>query len=190
MILSLIRQHPRLAAAIGAGLLLIGLAVVGGVLFLARVYAEPPQPLVFKHQQHVAAGAECIYCHPGVRNGAVAGLPSTAKCMGCHTNVQPKNPADERDIAQLLKVWEAKEPVRWVKVNDQPDFVQFSHRPHIAAGVACESCHGDVSQMGIARRYNLNMGFCLNCHRQAQTFPLGVTSDQVRRLIDCATCHY
>jgi hypothetical protein len=172
-----------LAAALGAILLVLVVALVGGIFLLSRVYAEPPQPLVFKHQQHIAAGASCLYCHPGARDGAVAGYPSLAKCMGCHNNVQPKNPADQADIDLLLKAWETKQPVQWVKINDQPDFVQFNHRPHIAAGVACESCHGNVSQMGIAQRYNLNMGFCLNCHRQQ-------APEKVKRLIDCATCHY
>ncbi len=56
--------------------------------------------------------------------------------------------------------------MEWVKVVDEPDFVRFNHRPHIAAGVACESCHGDVSSMSYAQEvYNLNMGFCLSCHR-------------------------
>ena len=183
MFLSLIRQHPRLALAVGVVLLVIVAAVVGGVFFLSRSLAAPPQPLAFQHEKHVAAGATCLYCHPGVSNGPVAGLPSTAKCMGCHTNVQPKDPADQKDIDRLIKAWDEKQPLNWVKITEQPDFVHFNHRPHIAAGVACESCHGDVSRMGYARSYNLNMGFCLNCHQKQ-------APEKVKRLIDCATCHY
>lgn len=183
MILSLIRQHPRLALVLGLVLLLLVGAVVGGVFFLSRSYAAPPQPLAYQHQKHIAAGATCLYCHAGASSGAVAGLPSLSKCMGCHTNVQPKDPADQKDIDKLIEYWEAKRPVQWVKINDQPDFVQFNHRPHVAAGVACESCHGNVSQMDYAQPYNLNMGFCLSCHRQQ-------APEKVQRLIDCATCHY
>ena len=106
MILSLIRQHPRLAAAIGAALVLIGVVVVGGLVLAVRYFAPPPQPLVFNHNQHVAAGATCLYCHAGATRGAVAGLPSTVKCMGCHTNVTPKNPADQKDIDQLVAYWD------------------------------------------------------------------------------------
>jgi hypothetical protein len=182
MILSLIRQHPRLSLAIGLILLVIGVAVVGGVFALTRVYAQPPQPLPFQHSKHIAAGASCLYCHPGVVDGAVAGLPSSAKCMGCHANVQPKDPADQKDIDQLIQTWDAKQPIQWVKVTKLPGYAYFNHRPHIAAGVACESCHGNVGLMGYAQPYNLNMGFCLQCHNQQ-------APEKIKRLIDCATCH-
>jgi hypothetical protein len=72
--------------------------------------------------------------------------------------------------------------VEWVKVTEEPGFVYFNHRPHIAAGVACESCHGNVALTGYAQSYNLNMGFCLNCHHQQ-------APEKVKVLIDCATCH-
>lgn len=183
MILSLIRQHPRLAAVVGLVLVLIAGGVVGGVFLLSRSYAAPPQPLVYQHQKHIAAGATCLYCHAGAARGATAGLLSLAKCMGCHTNINPTDPADQKDIDQLVQYWEERRPVQWIKVNDQPDFVHFNHRPHVAAGVACETCHGDVSQMDIAQSYNHNMGWCLDCHRQQ-------APEKVRRLIDCATCHY
>jgi hypothetical protein len=183
MITSLVRQHPRLALALG----LIALIVVGGLvlaIFLAsRSFAAPLQPLVFQHRKHVEAGVNCLFCHPGAQTGAVAGLPSIARCMGCHVAVVPKDPKDQPDIDRLVKQWESRKPIQWVRVFEQPDFVHFNHRPHIASGVACETCHGDVSQMGYARPYNLNMGFCLNCHRQQ-------APEKVARLIDCATCHY
>lgn len=183
MILSLIRQHPRLALALGLVLVLLVGGLVGGVLLLSRVYAAPPQPLVYQHSKHISAGATCLYCHAGASRGAVAGLPSLAKCMGCHTNINPQDPADQKDIDLLVKYWEEKRPVQWIKINDQPDFVQFNHRPHVAAGVACETCHGNVSQMNYAQAYNHNMGWCLSCHRQQ-------APEKVARLIDCATCHY
>lgn len=182
MFLSLIRQHPRLSLVIGLSLLVIVAAVVGGVFVLSRAVAAPPQPLPFQHDKHVAAGASCLYCHPGATNGPVAGLPSTAKCMGCHASVQPKDPADQKDIDKLIQSWEAKQPVNWVKVTHMPGFTYFNHRPHVAAGVACESCHGNVALMGYAQSYNLNMGFCLSCHNKQ-------TPEKVKVLIDCATCH-
>ncbi len=183
MLLSLIRQHPRLAATIGVVLTLVVGGLVAGIVLLTRAYAAPPQPLPYQHSKHIAAGATCLYCHAGADRGAVAGLPSLAKCMGCHVAVQPKDPKDQPDIDKLIAQWEAKKPVQWIKINDQPDFVQFNHRPHVAAGVACESCHGNISQMNYAQPYNLNMGFCLNCHRQQ-------APEKITRLIDCATCHY
>jgi hypothetical protein len=183
MLTSLIRQHPRLSLVIGVVLFVLLVAVILAIFALSRVYAMPPQPLPFQHSKHIQAGIECQFCHPGAATGPVAGIPSMTKCMGCHDNVQAQNPKDQADIDTVIQHWKSGRPVQWIKVNDQPDFVQFNHRPHIAAGVACESCHGDVSAMGYARPYNLNMGFCLNCHRKQ-------APEKVARLIDCATCHY
>lgn len=183
MIISLVRQHPRLALALGLVVLVLVAGLALGVFSASKALAYPPQPLAFQHSKHIAAGANCLYCHPGAQTGAVAGLPSLAKCMGCHVAVQPKDPKDQPDIDRLIEQWESRQPIQWVKVFEQPDFVHFNHRPHIAKGVACESCHGDLSQMGYARPYNLNMGFCLDCHKQQ-------APEKVARLIDCATCHY
>jgi hypothetical protein len=186
MITSLYRQNPRLFWAIAAVLLLLVVAIVVGLFLASRAFAMPPQPLPYSHQVHIAAGVECIYCHPGVDSGPVAGIPSLAKCMGCHLNVDPQDPAAQADVDQLIAKWDAKEPVQWVKINDQPDFVQFNHRPHVAAGVACETCHGDVSQVDYPNRYNHNMGWCLSCHRDVgREHP-----EKLNRLLDCATCHY
>lgn len=144
---------------------------------------QPVQPLFFSHQKHVEAGAQCVFCHAGVLNGPVAGLPSMAKCIGCHQNVQVSDEKDQPDVDRLMQMWEEGQPLRWPKINDQPDFVYFSHRPHVTNGVSCETCHGDVSRMDLAQpAYDLNMGFCLDCHRRQ-------APEKVQRLIDCKACH-
>ena len=181
---SFLRRRPPVAVLIGVAVLLLAVVVVGGVILLQRVYAAPPQPLIFEHSTHVNAGVSCLFCHAGAARGAVAGIPSMAKCMGCHSTVVPKDPADQADIDRLVAQWESQTAIQWVKIVDEPDFVRFNHRPHIQAGVACESCHGDVSSMSYAQEpYNLNMGFCLSCHRKQDPAV-------VARLVDCATCHY
>ena len=168
----------------GAAVVLLGVVVVGGLFLLVRYFVPPPQPLVFNHSQHIAAGATCLYCHAGATRGDVAGYPSTNKCMGCHLNVVPRNPADQKDIDQLVSYWDKKEPINWVQVTLMADFVQFKHRPHMAVGINCEKCHGNVSQMGYATNYNLNMGFCITCHRAQEP------AERAVRLTDCVTCHY
>jgi hypothetical protein len=138
----------------------------------------------FNHQKHLAAGVPCLFCHSGALNGAVASLPSSQKCVGCHLNIQVTSAEGQKTVEQLLQSWEEGRPLRWPKIVDLPDFVYFSHRPHIAAGKNCEYCHGDVSQMTMARlAYRINMGFCLkNCHRHQEPA-------KRERLMDCATCH-
>ena len=79
------------------------------------------------------------------------------------------------------------QPLKWIPVAIVPDFVHFNHRPHIAAGVNCEDCHGDMSKVDIAQNpQTFNMGFCLNCHRQRTQ-----DNPELRtKLTDCGTCHY
>ena len=138
----------------------------------------------FNHSRHVGAGVQCLFCHPNAINGPVAGLPSVVKCMGCHQSIQVTTEEGQARVDTLVRFWEAGQPLLWPSIVDMPDFVYFAHRPHIAVGRSCEECHGDVSQMAMAREVKrINMGFCLNnCHRH---------QDPARRerLMACVTCH-
>ena len=166
-----------------AVLMVLSAALVFVLQDRATATTTADEMLKFNHQKHVAAGAECVFCHPGVINGPVAGLPSLAKCVGCHQNVQVTSEEGQANVDILMQHWEENIPLRWEKTHDQPDFVYFSHQPHLAAGVNCENCHGDVSQMTMARpAYRINMGFCLHCHRQQ-------SPEKVTRLESCSTCH-
>ncbi len=158
-------------------MLVILVAAAGGI-YLTQT--SPDQPIQFPHNTHVGLGAQCLYCHPGAASGPVAGLPSTSKCWGCHQQIQAAAP----ELVKLKAFVEQNKPIEWVPVAIQPDFVHFNHRPHIAAGVACETCHGDVSKMGVAvRQSGQNMGWCLDCHKRMRP-------DDFVRLGDCSTCHY
>ncbi|NOT36105.1 MAG: cytochrome c3 family protein [Saprospiraceae bacterium] len=59
-------------------------------------------------------------------------------------------------------------PIEWVRIHNLPDHVYFNHSQHVTIGkVACEKCHGNVSEMATLRQYApLSMGWCINCHRQ------------------------
>ena len=138
----------------------------------------------FNHSRHVAAGVQCLFCHPNAPNGQVAGIPSVQKCVGCHQSVQVTTEEGQAKVDTLLRFWQDGQPLLWPSIVDMPDFVYFAHRPHIAAGKNCENCHGDVGQMAMAREVKrINMGFCLNnCHRH---------QDEAKRerLMACVTCH-
>jgi hypothetical protein len=164
---------------IGLGLVLfVILAGAAGGIYLTQV--PPEQPIQFPHSTHVGIGAQCLYCHPGAATGPVAGLPTTNKCWGCHQQI----PVHSAELEKLKASADAQQSIAWVPVAIQPDFVHFNHRPHIAAGVACETCHGEVGKMGVAERQSgQNMGWCLDCHKRMRP------NDFVR-LGDCATCHY
>jgi hypothetical protein len=62
-------------------------------------------------------------------------------------------------------------PLQWSRVNDLPDFVYFNHSIHIAKGVGCSTCHGELDKMPITwRTQTLYMKWCLKCHRAPQDY--------------------
>jgi hypothetical protein len=160
--------------------LLIVAAVAGGILLTrAQVFAAPEQPIAYSHRVHVEAGVQCLFCHSSALRSDVAGIPSVQKCMGCHSVIATDSPL----IQEVSGYWERGEPIPWVRVNVQPDFVYFSHQPHLGAGLNCETCHGEVGQMEAARpAVKMDMGWCLDCH-------LKQPEEKVARLADCLTCH-
>jgi hypothetical protein len=135
----------------------------------------PEQPIPFSHKIHAGDNQiPCLYCHVNADKGRHATVPSLNVCMNCHSVVKTDSPY----IQQIKEHYEKNEPMEWNKVHVQPDFVFFNHRPHIAKGFACETCHGDVKQESrIEQKEPLNMGFCISCHK-ANGGPL-----------NCYTCH-
>jgi hypothetical protein len=147
-----------------------------------KTQQPPPQPIEFNHSLHVGFGVQCLYCHPGAWRQASAGLPTIAKCWGCHQQIPIKN-VDQQKLADAVA---SDTPIEWVPVFIMPDFVYFNHRPHIEAGLNCENCHGELSRMTVAEpQKGENMGWCLNCHRQRAAGD----EEKLIKLTDCATCH-
>ena len=134
------------------------------------------QPIAFSHEHHVSEiGIDCQFCHAYARRGPVAGIPPVQTCAGCHEVVLNEAP----EILKVLEYWENEQPIPWVRVHDLPDYVRFSHKPHIRAGVDCASCHGDVASMEAAvQTESLSMGWCVTCH------------DERDASKDCLVCHY
>ncbi len=159
---------------------LIVIGVVGGVLLTrAQVLAAPEQPIAYSHQTHIKAGVQCLFCHSNALRSPVAGIPSVQKCIGCHAVIATDRP----EIKKVTGYWEHGEPIPWVRVNIQPDFVYFSHQPHLGAGLSCEICHGDVGNMTVDKpAVKMDMGWCLDCH-------LKQPEENIARLTDCLTCH-
>lgn len=155
-------------------------AVLGGIwLTRVRMLASPDQPVAYSHETHIQAGVPCLFCHSGALRSREAGIPAVEKCMGCHAVIAVEAPAVQA-VAELAA---RGEEIAWARVNDQPDFVYFSHPPHLAAGLNCETCHGQVSEMAEARPVNrMDMGWCLECH-------LDQPEEKVARLTDCLACH-
>jgi hypothetical protein len=142
-----------------------------------QLQSTPVQPIAFNHQAHLKNGMECASCHTGVTEGPDAGIPSVSFCMACHQEVATNNPEIKKLTAYAAKEQDIPwEPVYWFYPSEH---VRFWHAPHIRAGVDCQQCHGDMTQQTVAvRSKNLNMNFCISCHRAK-----GASAD-------CTTCHY
>ena len=171
------------------GLIAVGIAFLA--LFSLAAYGisytqkAPAQPIDFPHRTHVAFGIQCLYCHPGAARGPVAGIPAQSKCWACHQQIAKTTTSPL--LAPLKDAVLRGESLQWVPVAQVPDFVQFNHRAHVAAGQNCEDCHGDMSQVTVAENPQVfNMGFCLNCHIKVA----GEDHEKLVRLVDCGTCHY
>jgi len=169
-------RKSRMWTLLVAVLVVLGL---GAFVGYRATQAVPAQPIAFNHQAHVDVGVQCLYCHSNALRGQSAGLPTISKCMGCHQQMEPKTDGEK----QLAEYAASGKPVKWVPVAIQPDFVYFSHRVHLAGGVNCETCHGEVGKMTVARPVvTQNMGWCLSCHKN-------LDPEHFVKLSDCATCH-
>ncbi len=146
-----------------------GVLVVAGLVYRLNVRADAPQlapisqPIPFSHQHHVGDdGIDCRYCHTSVEHSAFAGIPPLQTCMTCHSQLYTRQPMFE----PLLTAYRGGKPLEWNRVNDLPGFVYFDHSIHVAKGVGCAECHGQVDRMPLMYRYaSLNMQWCLDCHR-------------------------
>lgn len=174
--------QPLGLIAVGIGFLAVfSLAAYG----INSTQHAPVQPIDFPHKTHVAFGIQCLYCHPGAARGPAAGIPSQSKCWGCHQQTEKTQTSEE--LMKLKEHIESGTPIQWVPVVMVPDFVQFNHRAHVAAGQNCENCHGDMTKVNVAENPQVfNMGFCLNCHIKSA----GDDHEKLVKLTDCGTCHY
>ena len=159
-------------------LLIVVTLGMGGWAFLdtfSNVGYAPQQPVPFSHKLHAGTRKiPCLYCHSNAERSRHATIPSTNVCMNCHLVVRTDRPA----IQTVAMLYEQGKTIPWVRVHRVPDYVYFSHRWHVARGIACQTCHGQVQNMDVIRQAeNLKMGWCISCHRQNKASQ------------ECNTCH-
>ena len=62
-------------------------------------------------------------------------------------------------------------PIEWTRVHDLPDFVYFNHSVHVAKGIGCVTCHGQVDRMPLMfQQASLQMEWCLECHKDPSRY--------------------
>lgn len=170
------------------------------------------QPVPFSHEHHVQGlGLDCRYCHTSVEKSSFAGIPPTETCMNCHRQIWTN-----ADLLEPIRSsYQTGEPIEWTRVHDLPDFVYFNHSVHVAKGIGCATCHGEVDKMPLMlQKQSLQMQWCLDCHRdpaknvrpREEVFNLNwqppadakeaqalrarlVEEYDVQSLTSCSTCH-
>jgi hypothetical protein len=169
------------------------LLAIGLWAFLQPWRPPPPpdQPMSFSHRIHAGDNQiGCSACHVYADRSTVAGIPSMARCQGCHKFV--KQDPDKPQLTEAMKplvAWlrrKPPEPIPWVRVHRLPDHVHFDHQAHLQGGARCQECHGEVEKMDRVQQVSsLLMGWCVDCHRKKQA----EKPAQLAHLMECLTCH-
>ncbi len=186
--------------------LLFGLAEFNRSSYMTQAQVAREQPVPFSHKHHTTElGIDCRYCHTTVERAGFAGIPPTQTCMNCHKQIWTEAPV----LAPVRACWRTGVSLEWTRVHDLPDFVYFNHSIHVAKGVGCTTCHGDVGSMNLTwQDATLHMEWCLDCHRNPapnlrprdRIFDLDWQPDpalgeklveeyNVNPRVDCTTCH-
>lgn len=155
-------------AAVAAGGAFLGYTQIARSSYLTGRYVEKQQPVQFSHKHHVGDdGIDCRYCHQTVETTASAGMPSTQTCMNCHSQIW----ADSPYLEPVRASWRENKPIEWERVHDLPEFAYFDHSIHVAKGVGCSTCHGQIDNMpAVFQENTLQMEWCLACHREPEKF--------------------
>lgn len=126
------------------------------------------QPVPFSHEHHVKGlGIDCRYCHTSVEDSHFAGIPATKTCMTCHSVVWTNTEV----LRPVRQSWATNTPIEWTRVHDLADFAYFNHSIHVAKGIGCSTCHGQVDRMPLMWQHSpLTMSWCLECHREPEKF--------------------
>lgn len=186
----LFKKHP----VVGTIVVILAFTVVAGLVGfdygnkevgVQQGYA-PTQPINYSHELHAGKyKINCLYCHSGADKGKQATIPSPSTCMNCHMHVTASKNYDGKVSPEIQKIynavgWDADKkaydptkqqtPIKWVRIHNLPDLAYFNHAQHVKVGkVECQACHGPIETMKVvSQQASLQMGWCINCHREAK----------------------
>lgn len=163
-----IAKASLVVAIVLAGVAFYAYTQIARSSYLTGRYLEKQQPVQFSHKHHVGDdGIDCRYCHTSVETAASAGFPPTETCMNCHNQLY----ADQEYLEPIRASYRDNKPIAWERVHDLPGYSYFNHSIHVAKGVGCSTCHGQIDEMPAVYQENtLQMEWCLSCHRQPENF--------------------
>jgi hypothetical protein len=155
----------------------------------------PPQniPLRFNHAKHVSMGTLCTTCHADVATSDSAKdslLPTGQTCDGCHGSDHSQPSAvlagtEARGQCAFCHLGYAAGDGNRVAPIDVPrPNMHFTHKKHLAKGMTCAACHGDVASQEVATRAQMpRMAGCLGCHQMPDSAGAHTAKSA------CTTCH-
>ena len=195
----------------GWGAFLVGLIValiLGWGVLPALMQNEKEQPIAFNHALHVdELGMTCAQCHFEGKDGRFSGLPTTASCASCHSEVLGDDPEEIRFVEDYVKTGREIRP-EWLVYQKQPDNVFFSHTFHSPERCAachidyaeqpeelCKVCHMDMAKMTTPPVYSENalsgypkglmlMWDCERCHANPEHLSPATNASNA-----CFVCH-
>lgn len=173
------------------GIIALSLVAAAGITWAATarerslaIYPAQHIPLRFDHQQHLAAGAECVTCHDSVRASVAVrdrNLPGHEECESCH-DIDAAKKGEKTDPPASCNTchpgFDATVRLAPPKVDVPPGNLRFNHKVHVDKKVECTTCHGAMTDVQLATRQQLpKMATCFECHNG------NVASKE------CRTCH-
>lgn len=163
-----IAKATMVVVIILAGVVFYAYTQIARSTYLTGRGLEKQQPVQFSHKHHVGDdGIDCRYCHTSVETAASAGIPPTQTCMNCHNQLW----ADTPYLEPIRASYRDNTPIEWERVHDLPGYAYFNHSIHVAKGVGCSTCHGQIDNMAAVYQENtLQMEWCLSCHRNPEQF--------------------
>ena len=209
--------NPTIATLVVFG----AVAVLGGGFYFKYANTEigvqkgyaPTQPIAFDHSLHAGEyKIDCQYCHSTASFSKQASVPAVNTCMNCHSYIDAKDKYEGEvspEIQKIRDAYKSNTPIKWVRIHNLPDHAYFNHSQHVGVGkVECQTCHGPIEEMKkVAQHTNLQMGWCINCHREAKVDV--ANNDYYEKIheelkgmgrkeytvamnggLECAKCHY
>ena len=52
-------------------------------------------------------------------------------------------------LGPVRESYKQNKSIPWERVHNLPDYAYFNHSIHIAKGVGCYSCHGEIDKMNL-----------------------------------------
>lgn len=127
----------------------------------------------FNHPLHTSEGMDCTDCHEmPAESGALPSMPSHELCVMCHDI--PEEPAEDKSSCVLCHTRQDFSLAVLSPLLDNEKI--FSHPAHVAAEVACATCHDEPDARAVVAQPL--MEFCMDCHEQTRV-----------ELNACNVCH-